>query len=87
MVFKTTFQVLKMSFRITNILKEKDSVNHSEKEKEKDEPPVNIEIDLISKRIDEIQNKLKLETSTIKPELDSIVYDPNLGRWKLKKGN
>lgn len=79
-----------MSFRITNVLKEKDAVTQEieiEKEYKKDEPQVNIEIDLISKRIDEIQNKLKLETSTIKPELDSIVYDPNLGRWKLKKGN
>lgn len=80
-----------MSFRITNVLKEKekekDSGQEIEKEYKKDEPHVNIEIDLISKRIDEIQNKLKLETSTIKPELDSIVYDPNLGRWKLKKGN
>lgn len=82
-----------MSFRITNVLKEKDTIPSPRRDPLKDplkdekDDETNIEIDLISKRIDEIQNKLKLETSTIKPDLDSIVYDPNLGRWKLKKGN
>lgn len=82
-----------MSFRITNVLKEKDTIPPKDPLKDphrnphREEKDETIEIDLISKRIDEIQNKLKLETSTIKPDLDSIVYDPNLGRWKLKKGN
>lgn len=73
-----------MSFKVSNTYKQKEiekEIKIENKIKEEE-----LDISSISKRIDEIQNKLKLETSLVKPELDSIVYDPALGRWKLKKG-
>lgn len=73
-----------MSFKVSNISKQKEIEKEIKIENKIKEDE--LDISSISKRIDEIQNKLKLETSLVKPELDSIVYDPALHRWKLKKG-